>query len=54
MNTMSKRLNIKLKKNSFKQLPQDPSQQFEMKVTNWTEKWHSNKILDSGKLIHFC
>ena len=36
-----------IERNSFKQLPQDPRKQFEMKVNNWIEKWHSKNILDN-------
>ena len=41
------RIKYQIERNSFKQLPQDPHKQFEMKVNNWIEKWHSKNILDS-------
>ena len=36
-----------IERSSFKQLPQDASKQFEMKVNNWIEKWHSKSILEN-------
>ena len=30
---------------SFKELPSDPSQEFERKVKLWIDKWQSNKTL---------
>ena len=42
-----KKTNYQIERSSFKQLPQDPSKQFEMKVNNWIEKWHSKNILDN-------
>ena len=41
------KIKYQIEKSSFKQLPQDPSKQSEMKVNNWIEKWHSEKILDN-------
>ena len=41
------KIKYQIERSSFKQLPQDPSKQFEMKVNNWIEKWHSKNILDS-------
>ena len=41
------RIKYQIERNSFKQLPQDPHKQFEMKVNNRIEKWHSKNILDS-------
>ena len=34
------KIKYQIERSSFKQLPQDPSKQFEMKVNNWIEKWH--------------
>ena len=41
------KIKYQIEKSSFKQLPKDPSKQFEMKVNNWIEKWHSKNILDN-------
>ena len=41
------KIKYQIERSSFKQLPQDPSKQFEMKVNNWIEKWHSKNILDN-------
>ena len=43
------KIKYQIERSSFKQLPQDPSKQFEMKVNNWIEKWHSEKILDKWR-----
>ena len=32
------KIKYQIERSSFKQLPQDPSKQFEMKVNNWIEK----------------
>ena len=40
------KIKYQIERSSFKQLPQDPSKQFEMKVNN-IEKWHSKNILDN-------
>ena len=34
-----------IERSSFKQLSQDPSEQFEMKVNSWIEKWHTKNTL---------
>ena len=36
-----------IERSSFKHFPQDPSKQFEMKVNDWIQKWHSENILDN-------
>ena len=41
------KIKYQIERSSFKQLPQDPSKEFEMKVNNWIEKWHSRNILDN-------
>ena len=41
------KIKYKIERNSFKQLSQDSSKQFEMKVNNWIEEWHSKNILDN-------
>ena len=41
------RIKYQIERSSFKQLPQDPSKQIEMKVNNWIEKWNSKNILDN-------
>ena len=41
------KIEYQIERSSFKQLPQDPSKQFEMKVNSWREKWHSKNILDN-------
>ena len=38
------KIKYRIERSSFKQLPQDPSKQFEMKVNNWIEKWDSKNI----------
>ena len=42
-----KKTKYQIERSSFKQLPQDPSKQFEIKVINWIEKWRSKNILDN-------
>ena len=41
------KIKYQIERSSFKQLPHDPSEQFELKANNWIEKWHSKNILDN-------
>ena len=41
------KIKYQIERSSFKQPPQDPSKQFEIKVKNWIDKWHRKKLLDN-------
>ena len=43
-----KQVERQIARNSFKELPKNPSQEFEHKVNLWINKWQSNKTLKNG------